>query len=102
MLEREPQAELDLAGSAERVDAGSNAYAINVMTRASRPVDLPGSSDQQAVHHVPGQIKVGEIEQIVETDAGLHRDPLANCVGPTDFRIEGAQPRQIDLPRRCQ
>ena len=49
LLEREPQAELDLARSAERVDARSNAYTVHIMTLWSGPIYLACSSRQQPV-----------------------------------------------------
>ena len=49
LLEREPQAELDLAGSAEWVDTCSNSHTIHVMALWSGPINLANGSRQQPV-----------------------------------------------------
>ena len=45
-LKGEPQAEFDLAGSAERVDACSNAHPVHIVALWSGPVNLARSSRQ--------------------------------------------------------
>jgi hypothetical protein len=49
MLERETQTELDLAGSAERVDARPDAHTLHIVTLWSGPIYLAGGSRQQPV-----------------------------------------------------
>ena len=101
-LEGEPQPELDLSGSTERVDACSYPNAVHVVSCASGSVDLSRGSRQQSIQRVARQIKIGEVEQVVKPGAGLHAEPLTNRVRPTDFQIESAQPGEIDLAGRCQ
>ena len=61
-LERQPKAELDLTGRAQRVDAGSDTNTIKIVTTVCSSVDLPHSTREESIHHIPGQIKVREIE----------------------------------------
>jgi len=101
-LESEPQPEFDLSGSAEGVDACPNTDTVYIMARASRPVDLPGSSSQQSIQARSWQIKIDKVEQIKKSHAGLKAEPLVNCVGPSDCHVESAQPKKIDLAGRCE
>src|ERR1700687_6137217 len=102
MLEREPQAELDLAGSAERVDTVSTANSVHTMAPRSSPVDLTCSSRQQPIQHVPRKVKIREVEQIIECHAGLNGEALLNSAGPAGFQIDSAEPGEIDFTRRCE
>jgi len=52
-LEGEPQPELDLPGSTERVDARSHPDAVHVVPFASSAVNLPRGSRQKAIERVP-------------------------------------------------
>jgi hypothetical protein len=71
-LEADTQTELNLAGSAERVDAGPDTDAIYVVITASGAIDLPRSSRQNSIQGVARQIEVREVEEVVEADARLH------------------------------
>ena len=52
-LEGDTQAELDLTGSPERVNACSDAHAIYIVSNTGRPIDLSASSRQQSTSAVP-------------------------------------------------
>ena len=102
MLERESQAELDLAGSTQRVNARSDAHSVHIMALRSSPVYLACSSRQKPIQHVPRKVKIREVEQIIECHAGLNGEALLNSAGPAGFQIDSAEPGEIDFTRRCE
>ncbi len=68
-LEGESQAELDLAWSSEAIYASPDTNAVHVVSRASRPVDLPRSSGQQSIQTRSRQINIYKVEQIIESQS---------------------------------
>jgi hypothetical protein len=72
------------------------------MTGASRPVDLTGTSGQQSIQTCSREIKIREVEEIIESHAGLKDEPLVDCVRPTGFQVDSAQPGKIDFAGRCE
>ena len=97
MLEGHPQPELYLPRGPERVDTSSDANAIYVVCSGSSPIDLSRCPVQQAMERGCRQIKVREVEEVVESDAWLDGEVFVEGVTPRDFEVELTQPRQIDL-----
>ena len=96
-LENEAQPEVDLPWGTEAVDTSSDANAIYVVCSGSSPIDLSRCPVQQAIERGCRQIKVREVEEVVESDAWLDGEVFVEGVTPRDFEVELTQPRQIDL-----
>ena len=95
-LEAELESEFNLPRRAEGVNAGSDTYPSNVSSNGVGPIDLPDGSVQSSIQLG----KIGKVEQVVETNAGLHTEPLAEPVNPGQLQIERTQPGKVDLSGR--
>src|SRR5579871_543575 len=100
LLERKPQSKLDLSRSAQGIDTCSHPNPIYVMSYGSSAVNLASGSREQPIECSAGQVKIGKIEKVIKTGARLDCDSFSNRVRPRDFKIQSAQPRQINLSWR--
>src|SRR5215469_15155580 len=93
---------LNLSGSTERINARSDSDAIHVVASGSSSIDLSSCSRQKPAESSTRQVKISKVEKIIEARTRLDCNPLSDLVRPSDFQIQSAQPRKIDLAWRSQ
>lgn len=94
-LEHEPQPELQLPGRTERVDTCTDSNSIYIVPGGGRSVNLTGGSGQQPVQGGTGQVKIGEVEEVVEASTWLDCDPFSYRVGPRYLQIQRARQEKL-------
>src|SRR5208282_2852876 len=97
LSERQLQPELQLPGCAQSIDAGADAYAVNVVASRIGPVDLSRRSSQQPVQSCGRQIEVCKVEEVVEAHAGLDFEAFTDRVVPGHLQVKRLQPGEVHL-----
>ena len=98
--EGELEPEFNRSRRAQRKDARSYANANGRSISIGGAVDRAGSTGENSAQDIPWNIEVGEVEQIIETDAWLNRElPVFDIHGPvpSEAGIESLQPGESNF-----